>query len=220
MPRRLVDPAGRGSPTAARSPECFWRSPWPRRSARVRRDAPVAPSPSAPGYPQYPMRRCRPRCASRPTSHRAFPCVECAAVGRDSRRALSASSPRSQDHAAGVHPGETGLGFALLAEKQYKSAAAHFTAALAKNDRYVPALQGQGRSARAGRRAGRDRLVRAHPRDQSEAGDGAEPPGSVALPAGRQSLIEAGRKARDAGHLEDAQTELRGAGAHARRRAR
>ena len=82
------------------------------------------------------------------------------------------------------YPAETGLGFALLAEKQYKPAAAHFTAALAKNDRYVPALQGQASAELAqGDDGGRDRRARAHPRDRSEAGDGAEPSGAAALPA-------------------------------------
>ena len=40
------------------------------------------------------------------------------------------------------YPAETGLGLAALASRQYKPAAARFTAALARDAKYVPALQG------------------------------------------------------------------------------
>jgi tetratricopeptide (TPR) repeat protein len=43
---------------------------------------------------------------------------------------------------ATFYPAEAGLGFVALADRQFKPAAAHFRAALATNDRYVPAWRG------------------------------------------------------------------------------
>src|SRR6186713_72017 len=40
------------------------------------------------------------------------------------------------------YPAETGLGLAALANKQYKPAVARFTAALARDAKYIPALRG------------------------------------------------------------------------------
>jgi tetratricopeptide (TPR) repeat protein len=42
----------------------------------------------------------------------------------------------------GFYPSEAGLGFALLAQRQYEPAAAHFSAAAGWNDRYLPAWEG------------------------------------------------------------------------------
>jgi len=40
------------------------------------------------------------------------------------------------------YPAETGLGYVALADRQYKTAVTRFTAAVGRNDRYLPAWQG------------------------------------------------------------------------------
>jgi len=175
--------------------------------ACAKKNAPTTPSPSAPGYPQYPM-------PDVPAALRVAP--ELRTAHSHAWDVLQSGDPKGAEReftaivkaTPAFYPGETGLGFALLAEKQYKPAASHFTSALAKNDRYVPALQGQAnvqlaQGDEAGAIASFDRILAIDPKQEAVRS-------RLDLLRFRQvqSLIEAGRKARDAGHLEDAQTSF------------
>ncbi|HKV98190.1 MAG TPA: tetratricopeptide repeat protein [Vicinamibacterales bacterium] len=176
-------------------------------AACVKKTAPVPPAPSAPGYPQYPM-------PDVPATLRVAPEVRTA--HSHAWDALQSGDPKGAEReytallktTPAFYPGETGLGFALLAEKQYKTAATHFTSALTKNDRYVPALQGQAsvqlvQGDETGAIASFERILAIDPKQETVRS-------RLDLLRFRQvqSLIEAGRKARDAGHLEDAQTNF------------
>lgn len=175
--------------------------------ACVKKNAPVPLSPAAPGYPQYPM-------PDVPVALRVAP--ELRTAHSHAWDVLQSGDPKGAEReftallktTPAFYPGETGLGFALLAEKQYKPAASHFTSALATNDRYVPALQGQANVQLAqgddtGAIASFERILAIDPKQETARS-------RLDLLRFRQvqSLIEAGRKARDAGHLEEAQTSF------------
>lgn len=67
-------------------------------------------------------------------------------------RWLQAGDPRAAERnfaaalkqTAGFYPAEAGLGYAALARKDHKEAAAHFDRAVVANPRYAPALAGRG----------------------------------------------------------------------------
>ena len=189
-----------------------WRSPCrgDRRSCATK-NAAAAPSPTRARYPDYPTpdvpadaARRRPSIRTRASTTRGDGCrpAICAAPSASSRdraarrrrrsiraRPVSASRPRG--------------------DSDYKPAATHFTAALAQNDRYVPALRGRANAAARRRRRRRARSPR------SSAILTIDPTHETArsrLELLRfrhvQSLIDAGRKAREAGRLDDAQTTL------------
>ena len=170
-----------------------------------------APAPSvpagAPKFPQYPT-------PDVPVSLRATPEIQAAQTKAwgllqtgDLRGAEKEFTTIVRDQPA-FYPGETGLGFALLAEKQYKPAASHFAGALAKNDRYIPALQGLASSQlaqddQAGAIASFERILAIDPKQ-----DAVRSRLDLLRFRQVQSYIDAGRKARDAGHLDDAQTSF------------
>ena len=168
---------------------------------------PTTTAPSTPGYPQYPM-------PDIPATLLVAP--ELRAAHTHAWNLLQSGDLRGaeREFAAALkgtptfYPGETGLGFALLAQKQYKPAASHFTAVLAKDDRYVPALQGQAnlqlaQGDDAGAIASFERILAIDPKQETVRS-------RLDLLRFRQvqALIDAGRKARDAGHLEDAETSF------------
>jgi len=106
------------------------------------------------------------------------------------------------------YPAETALGYVALAQKQYKQALSHFSAAVMKNNRYMPALQGE---VDAGLGAGDDVatiggleqiLVIDPSRDDLR--------GRLELLRLRvvQSELTAGTRAREAGRLDEAQSIL------------
>jgi tetratricopeptide (TPR) repeat protein len=106
------------------------------------------------------------------------------------------------------YPAQAGLGLAQLASRQYKNANANFTTVLAVNDRYLPAWIGQGEALLG---LGRDteavsameRALALDPRLEAV---------RTRLELVRfrltQGLIESGRKARTAGKLDEAETQL------------
>jgi tetratricopeptide (TPR) repeat protein len=175
--------------------------------ACVKRTAPTPPSPSAPGYPQFPM-------PDVPATLSVTP--ELRAAHTRAWDLLQSGDPKAAERefaallkgTPAFYPGETGLGFALLAEKQYKPAAARFTSALSKNDSYLPALQGQANAQLAqgdetGAIASFERILAIDPKQETARS-------RLDLLRFRQVqlLIDAARKARDGGHLEDAQTNF------------
>jgi tetratricopeptide (TPR) repeat protein len=104
-----------------------------------------------------------------------------------------------------LYPAETGLGYAALADRQYKQAAAHFAAALALSARYLPALEGQADAQLAlhndvGAIASLEAILKVDPsRDAVRS--------RLELLKLRvvQVQIEAGIQARQAGRLDEAQ---------------
>ncbi len=175
--------------------------------ACVKKNAPTPPAPSAPGFPQFPMPDVPATLRVTPelrTAHqRAWDLLQSGDLRGAEREftTLLRGSPT-------FYPGETGLGFALLAEKQYKPAATHFASALTNNDRYVPALQGQANVQLAqgdetGAIASFERILAIDPKQETVRS-------RLDLLRFRQvqSLIDTGRKARDAGRLDEAQTNF------------
>ena len=176
-------------------------------SACVKKNAPTPPTPSAPGYPQYPMPDVPATLRVTPELRTAHTHAWDLLQSGDAKGAEREFTAILRGTPA-FYPGETGLGFALLAEKNYKPAAARFTSALAQNDRYLPALQGQANVQLAqgdevGAIASFERILAIDPKQEMVRS-------RLDLLRFRQvqSLIEAGRKARDAGRLEDAQTNF------------
>jgi tetratricopeptide (TPR) repeat protein len=106
------------------------------------------------------------------------------------------------------YPAEAGLGYALLADKEYTQAATRFGAALSRDDRYLPAWQGladaqlgAGNATEAV--AALERIVALDPKRESARA-------RLELLKFRQvqALFETGRKDRLAGRLDDAQASL------------
>jgi len=169
---------------------------------------PATPGPpAAPRYPDYPAPDIPAAVRVAPdvrTAHdQAWALLQTGDV-RGAERSFTALLQRSP----AFYPAEAGLGFAQLAEKQYHPAASHFAAALMKNDRYLPALQGQadaeiGLGDDAGAIASFERILTIDPTQEAVRS-------RLDLLRFRQVqlLIDAGRKARDGGHLEDAQASF------------
>jgi len=168
---------------------------------------PPTTAPGAPKYPQYPT-------PDVPTALRVTPDVQAAHV--KAWNALQAGDLKGAERdftaltrtAPAFYPAETGLGFALLADKQYKSAATHFAAVLTQNDQYIPALQGQANVQLAqgdetGAIASFERILSIDPKQ-----DAVRSRLDLLKFRQVQSLIDSARKSRDAGHLEDAQTSF------------
>jgi tetratricopeptide (TPR) repeat protein len=168
---------------------------------------PPTTTPGAPKYPQYPT-------PDVPTALRVTPEVQAAHTKAWNSLQSGDLKGAERDFTAitktspAFYPAETGLGFALLADKQYKSAATHFAAVLTQNDKYIPALQGQANVQLAqgdetGAIASFERILTIDPKQ-----DAVRSRLDLLKFRQVQSLIDAGRKARDAGHLEDAQTSF------------
>jgi tetratricopeptide (TPR) repeat protein len=106
------------------------------------------------------------------------------------------------------YPAETGLGFVALAGRDFKQAAQRFSAALLKNDRYLPAWLGLadaevglGRDAEA--IAALERALELDPKREALRG-------RLELVRFKevQTLIAAGQRARQAGRMEEAERTL------------
>lgn len=110
--------------------------------------------------------------------------------------------------AADFYPAETGLGFALLADEEYKQAALRFGTALTHDNRYLPAWQGLA-DAQLGAGnlteavAALERLVALDPTREAARS-------RLELLKFRQvqALLDSGRKERLAGRLDSAQASL------------
>jgi tetratricopeptide (TPR) repeat protein len=102
------------------------------------------------------------------------------------------------------YPAHAGLGFALLADREYKAAAAQFTTAVRANERYLPAWSGLaeadlGLKDDAGARAAMERILALDPKQTAVQS-------RLDLLRFRQvqTLIDSGRRARAAGRLPEA----------------
>ena len=179
---------------------------------RVRvEDAPAPPSPAAPSYPRLPgagragrAARRRPSFARRMTH--AWRRLQAGDPAR--RRARVHRAPQDARRRS-IRPRRASASRSWPSSSSSRRPS-HFTAALATNDRYVPALHGQAeRAARAGRRRRRHRGAGAR---CSRSIRSARRCGAVSscCASGRcsRSSRPAGRRA-TAGRLEDAQTTLR-----------
>src|SRR5262249_34731864 len=106
------------------------------------------------------------------------------------------------------YPSLTGLGFVNLADKSFKTAAANFTAALAKNDAYLPAWIGQS-EAQLGLNNDSDAIVAMeHVLALDPGREGVKSRLELVRFRQTQALIESGRRARLAGKLDEAQSDL------------
>ncbi|MEO7190612.1 MAG: tetratricopeptide repeat protein [Vicinamibacterales bacterium] len=106
--------------------------------------------------------------------------------------------------APAFYPAETGLGFADLASRNYKSASSHFSAALAAADRYLPALVGQAEALLALNRdpdaiAVMERILLVDPQH-----DAIKSRLELVRFRALQNLVDSGRKARAAHKTDDA----------------
>ena len=106
------------------------------------------------------------------------------------------------------YPAETGLGYVALADRQYKTAVTRFTAALGRNDRYLPAWQGLseaeiGLNNDAGAIAALERIVVLDPKRES-----ARTRLELLRFRQLQTLLESARRARQAGRLPEAEATL------------
>jgi tetratricopeptide (TPR) repeat protein len=168
---------------------------------------PPPPVVTTPKYPAYPMPDI-PAALRVPADvqehHRVAWLRLQAGDLRGANRDFSALLKRAPD----FYPGETGLGYVLLADREFKSAAARFTAALARNDRYMSAWLGQidaqlGLENDTAAIAAMERVLTLDPRQDAVRS-------RLELVRFRQvqTLIDAGRRARLAGRLDQARQTL------------
>ena len=108
----------------------------------------------------------------------------------------------------GFYPAETGLGYVLVADKEYKQAVQRFSAALGRDNRYQPAWQGLADAQLGAGNATEavvalERLVALDPKRESARA-------RLELLRFRQvqALMDSSRKERAAGRLDAAQTIL------------
>lgn len=106
------------------------------------------------------------------------------------------------------YPAEAGLGYVALADRQFKVAATRFGAAIARNDRYLPAWQGMaeaqlGLDNDAQAIAALERIVALDPKQEA-----AKTRLDLVRFRQLQALIEAGRRARQAGRFDEAEDAL------------
>jgi Tfp pilus assembly protein PilF len=109
------------------------------------------------------------------------------------------------------YPAQTGLGFVRLAERQNTEAVARFAAAIALNDQYLPAWRGQAEAQLAqGDQAGAIASMQ-HALTIDPGQDALRNRLELLQFRQVQALIDAGRKAQGAGHLDQAQTAFESA---------
>lgn len=164
-------------------------------------------TPGAPKYPDYPVMEV-------PADLRAAPEVRQqhdlawqqfqAGDSRTATREFTAILKKSPE----FYPSAAALGYVSLADKQYKAAGAHFAEALAKNDRYMPALLGQAEAQLALHNDEAavgvlQQILKVDPSQQA-----VKNRLEVLRLKVVQSEIEASRRDRDAGRLEEAQAGL------------
>jgi tetratricopeptide (TPR) repeat protein len=172
--------------------------------------APVPPAAMAPRYPDFPS-------PDIPASLQTSPILR-ERHGMAWRR-LQSGDPRAAnreftailEEAPAFYPSQTGLGFALLADRQFKAADASFAAALAGSDRYLPALTGQVESSLAlnnlsGAIGAMERILTLDPKR-----DALRSRLDLVKFRQVQTLIDTGRRARLARRYEEARVALGGA---------
>ena len=106
------------------------------------------------------------------------------------------------------YPSTTGLGFAALADRDFKSAAARFASAIALNDRYLPAWVGKadaelGAGDESEAVLALERILVLDPRRE-----GVRARLDLVKFRQLQALIESGRRSQQAGRLADARRDL------------
>ena len=164
---------------------------------------PAAAVPAAPRYPDYPAPivpgslNAPPEVLSR--HEHAWSRLQ----GGDLRTATREFNDIVKKMPA-FYPAETGLGFALLADREYAAAATHFAAATARDERYLPAWIGRAEAELAlGNDAATinalERVVALDPRRE-------DVKSRLELLQFRelQALIETGQRARQAGRHQEA----------------
>ena len=172
----------------------------------VPKNKPALP-PGAPRYPDYPAIDVPADLRVAPEIRQEHDLAWQHFQGGDSRsatREFNALLKRSP----GFYPAAAALGYVSLADKQFKAAGAHFADALAMNDRYLPALLGQADAQLAMHNDEAavpvlEQILKVDPSRQALRNR---------LDVLRlrivQSQVEASRRDRDAGRLEDAQSGL------------
>jgi tetratricopeptide (TPR) repeat protein len=108
------------------------------------------------------------------------------------------------------YPAETGLGFAYLAARDFRRASFLFTLTLGRNDRYVPAWHGQV-EARLGVNDEDGAIIALERLTALEASDAVRTRLDLLKLRRSQALAESGRRAREAGRLDEALASLEAA---------
>jgi len=175
-------------------------------SSCVPKNKPALP-PGAPKYPDYPA-------IDVPAELRVAPDIRQqhdlawqhfqAGDSRSATREFSALLKKSP----GFYPANAALGYIALADKQFKAAGAHFSDALAMNDRYMPALLGQADAQMAMHNdeaavAVLEQILKVDPSRQALRNRL-----DVLRLRVVQAQLDASRRDREAGRLEDAQSGL------------
>jgi len=164
---------------------------------------PPPPAGLAPRYPDYPApvipATLRPAVDIRDLHDLAWRRLQAGDLG-GATRDFSAVLKRAPD----FYPSTAGLGFVSLAGRQFKPAVTRFSMALAKNDRYLPAWLGKA-DAELGLGNDTDaiealeKILTIDPKR-----DGVSARLELVRFRRIQTLIESGRKARNAGRLDEA----------------
>jgi tetratricopeptide (TPR) repeat protein len=167
----------------------------------------AAPGSAAPRYSSFPT-------PDVPASLGAAP--ELVAMHEAAWRRLQSGDLRAAEReftaiirlAPGFYPGEAGLGFVFVADREFRRAAAEFSSALGRNDRYLPAWLGQaeaqiGLNNDAGAIAALERVLAIDPNQEA-----AKSRLELLRFRNVQTLVENAKKAREAGRLDEALTQL------------
>lgn len=167
----------------------------------------VTPTPGAPRYPDYPAPDVPASISVAPevrelhdASWQKLQAGDLAGAGRGFLAVLG--------QVPAFYPAEAALGYVRLAEQDPKDAAVHFAAALNVNDRYPPAWQGlaEAHLALGDEGAAIPALERLLALDPTR--DALRSRVDVMRLRQVQSLVEAGKRARLAGRLDEAQVNL------------
>jgi tetratricopeptide (TPR) repeat protein len=162
---------------------------------------------ATPKYPEFPKLDVPVELAATPEVQRQFD-EGWQRLQADDLRGASAGFSDILKQNPDFYPAETALGYVAVAQKQFKEAVGHFAVALTKNDRYMPAVQGEIDAALtagddAAAISGIQLLLKIDPsRDELR--------GRMEALRLRlvQSELSAAAAAREAGRLADAQTIL------------
>jgi tetratricopeptide (TPR) repeat protein len=169
--------------------------------------APPPLTPGAPHFPDYPAPEVPAALRISPETRRAHDDAWARLQAGDLRGAERAFADLVR-RSPSFYPGEAGLGFALLAEKQPRPALVHFQSVATANDRYMPAWVGQGEAQLAlgndaAALAAFEKVLAIDPRR-----DLARSRVDLLRFRQVQTLIESGRRSRDAGRLEEARASF------------
>lgn len=164
-------------------------------------------TPGAPHFPDYPTPEVPATLRISDETRRAHDDAWARLQSGDLRGAERAFSDLVR-RSPSFYPGEAGLGFTLLAEKQPRPALVRFQSVSTANDRYLPAWVGQGEAQLAigndaAALAAFEKVLTLDPRR-----DLARSRVDLLRFRQVQSLIESGRRARDAGRLDEARASF------------